>query len=168
MNRIAIIETDITDDIFRQLQISGFVATLLPDINSLKSWLTENRTDVLMLRPSPFNKKISIESTRIQSNWRLDSRLLELFSPNGKRIALTQGESYILQAASQSNEHPISRKTLIKALGEDARSYDERRLETLISRLRRKLTSCNEEEQPIRAIKGRGYLFRINLLDVKE
>jgi DNA-binding response OmpR family regulator len=92
---------------------------------------------------------------------------LELITPYGKLIPLSHNECCVLGAAANANGNMVSRKMLIEALGQDFWYYDERRLESLISRLRRKLASYAPEDFPIRGVKGQGYLFRVELQVVR-
>ena len=99
--------------------------------------------------------------TEATPGWLLDSSRLEIIAPDGMMIPLSYNEYRILRAAASANGHPVSRKTLITALDEDFLRYDERRLEMLISRLRRKLAPHALAEFSVRAIKGHGYLFNV-------
>lgn len=86
--------------------------------------------------------------------WALNPRTLTLTAPNGAHIALTHNETRVLNAAARAEGALISRRCLIEALGANYWDYDERRLEALISRLRRKLPGLS-----VRGIKGQGYVF---------
>lgn len=98
-----------------------------------------------------------------QTRWQLNSSQLELITPDGRAISLSHNECCILRAIANANGKLVSRKTLIEALGHEFWHYDERRLESLISRLRRKLASYVPESFTIRGVKGQGYLFRAEL-----
>ena len=52
---------------------------------------------------------------------------------------------------------------LIRALGEDPYQYDERRLEAMISRLRRKISQTSGTECPLKAWRNKGYSFSARL-----
>lgn len=98
--------------------------------------------------------------------WRLNTRQLRLHGPAGE-IALSGLECAILGTLADAEDHKASRRSLIEALGADYLAYDERRLETLISRLRRKLADClatgaeagSGGDNPLRALRGQGYIF---------
>jgi len=53
----------------------------------------------------------------------------------------------------------VSRETLIAALTPDIYDFDPHRLETLIHRLRRKVSSGTREALPLRALHGVGYVM---------
>ena len=92
--------------------------------------------------------------------WALNPRTLTLTAPNGAHIALTHNETRVLNAAARAEGALVSRRCLIGALGANYWDYDERRLEALISRLRRKLPGLS-----VRGIKGQGYVFDSVRLD---
>jgi DNA-binding winged helix-turn-helix (wHTH) protein len=91
--------------------------------------------------------------------WEIHVPQLEVRAPNGKHISLSHNELRLLEAARDAHGTLISRKTLIEALGHDYWEYDERRLEALISRLRRKLSAQAGTAFLVRGIKGQGYVF---------
>lgn len=96
-------------------------------------------------------------------HWTLHQRLKEIKAPCGRQMALSHSEYQVLFSAASCQPQVVSRKALIEALGAEYLQYDERRLETLISRLRKKLTGFSDHPFPIRAIKGKGYLFASKL-----
>jgi DNA-binding response OmpR family regulator len=51
----------------------------------------------------------------------------------------------------------VTRRDMIEALGGDLASYDTRRLETLVSRLRRKLEDAGHSDL-VQTVYGTGYL----------
>ncbi len=112
------------------------------------------------------------EDSRLNDNklqaWTLDASQLELIAPDGKRVTLSPNEFCVLQAAARAKGNLLNRKTLIEALGKNYLHYDERCLETLISRLRRKLASTVKEGFPLRGVRGHGYLFGAELQEIQE
>jgi len=171
--RIAIVDANLIDGLDSRLQQSGLKSTAISDVSSLNNWLAEHGATVLL-----FNLQLNKEATdpihtvkteRRKANqqqfWCLHSALFKLTSPSGMAILLSYNECCVLQATASANGKLVCRKTLINALGHNIMHYDERRLEALISRLRRKLLACVAEDFPIRGVKGRGYLFGVNLRD---
>lgn len=176
MIRIAILDQNayLLDNIASNLQQTGFAATTALDGENLSAWLAKHGVNMLVLRlpnenepatPIPISKTNPPE--RLNGNqptcWRLNPSKLKLISPDGKAIPLSHNECCVLGAAANVNGNLVSRKILIEALGQDFWHYDERRLEALISRLRRKLTPFSPEGFPIRGVKGQGYLFSVEL-----
>ena len=176
MTRIAIADAELLGDITDQLQQAGHIVTVLPDVHSLNAWLAERGGALLLLSLPPENEMPSRPAApkreRRRSNadrqlhWRINPTLLELSTPEGKAVPLSHTDCRILQTAARTQGQRVSRKALIEALGENFLHYDERRLETQISRLRRRLSSYAPGGFPIRAIRGQGYLFGVKLLEV--
>lgn len=164
---------DLSRSLAANLQLAGYVAMPLADGTSLHAWLAEHEADVLVLdlpgkdgrpiaaclsKPKPRTTNASLHA-----HWRIDASRLELMPPDGHPIRLSHNESCILLAAASAKGQLVSRKALIESMGQNFLHYDERRLETLISRLRRKLASRNQYDFPVRAAKGQGYLFGVAL-----
>jgi len=154
------------------LQLTDFTATTALDGKNLSAWLVTHGVDMLALplpnehdRPatSPIRAKPERLNGNEQARWRLNLSQLELIPPGGRPIPLSHNESCVLGAAANANGNLVSRKRLIEALGQDFWHYDERRLESLISRLRRKLAAYAPEDFSIRGVKGQGYLFGVTL-----
>lgn len=59
----------------------------------------------------------------------------------------------------QSHSQSISRKQIVQALGGDFLSYDQRRLDTQMCRLRRKVLDCGGQALPIKTLRNSGYCF---------
>lgn len=96
--------------------------------------------------------------------WRLDRQKRLLRAPQGREIQLTQSELQILGtlANSPQQEAPIQR--LVEALGENWLHYEKNRMELIISRLRRKISSIAPLPGPcIRAIRNGGYALTLPL-----
>ncbi|MDR3517446.1 MAG: response regulator transcription factor [Azospirillaceae bacterium] len=97
-------------------------------------------------------------STPVEIQWVLDPLGYWLTSPDGDKIALSPQESLLLSALAQQPDG-ADRVDIIRALGETPELYDPRRLEALVSRLRRKLKAAGEDGEVLRARRGSGYLF---------
>lgn len=93
------------------------------------------------------------------TGWALNPAAMTLSVPGGEALAVTHNEACLLAAIARAPQRQCSRQQLASALGEDWRTYDERRLEATVSRLRRKLADAAGREAPLRAIRGQGYGF---------
>jgi len=98
-----------------------------------------------------------------RAKWNLDTRCRWLYSPEGNRIPLSVQEACLLSVLALHPEG-ASREDIAGRLGFDPRSYDYRRLETLVSRLRRKLREYMVEDELLRAVRGTGYAFGADIL----
>lgn len=93
------------------------------------------------------------------SHWRYRPEQEELVAPSGERIKLTRTERKLVEILVRVAGSPVARRDIILGLGESPAKYDERRLETAVSRLRRKIEQSCSCAQPIQAVHGIGYAF---------
>jgi DNA-binding response OmpR family regulator len=91
--------------------------------------------------------------------WVLDATRWVLRSPQGLSVKLTLGETRLLGAISGSPGAVVARDRLIERLGENPLSYDPRRLEILVRRLRNKAKTRLCCDLPLETVYGEGYAF---------
>ena len=91
--------------------------------------------------------------------WSLTPDTLSIRSPAGDAIALTATEMDLLKCLAAAAPEPVSREALAAAMGHPEPDFDYRRLEVAFSRLRKKIETATAGESPIRAARGRGYVF---------
>ncbi|CAO3452497.1 Two-component transcriptional response regulator, LuxR family [Azospirillum argentinense] len=90
--------------------------------------------------------------------WRLDLVRRALFRPDGSYLALTTGEFNILAALAAMRPNPVSREYLLDVISNrDPRSISEHTVDTLITRLRRKMRLDDGTSSPIVTVRGVGY-----------
>ncbi len=91
--------------------------------------------------------------------WSLASDTLSIHSPAGEAVALTATEMDLLKCLAAAAPEPVSREALAAAMGHTEPDFDYRRLEVAFSRLRKKIETATAGESPVRAARGRGYVF---------
>jgi DNA-binding response OmpR family regulator len=97
------------------------------------------------------------EKIALQKKFVLYTERLVLFSYDDNcLIQLNYKECCLLQVVVRTQQALVTRQQLVEGLGKDYVSFDQRCLETLISRLRKKLAPY---DFPIRAMKNYGYYF---------
>lgn len=96
---------------------------------------------------------------RAAAGWVVSPHSLQVRPPDGEPVAITRSEAALLAALARAPQRQCSRRELAQALGEAWETYDERRLEALVSRLRRKLAEGCGHEAPLRTLRGSGYGF---------
>ena len=90
--------------------------------------------------------------------WRLDLVRRALFRPDGSYLALTTGEFNILAALAAMRPNAVSREYLLDVISNrDPRSISEHTVDTLITRLRRKMRLEDGSPSPILTVRGVGY-----------
>ncbi len=92
-------------------------------------------------------------------SWRVELASYQLLAPNAvSALELTPTEACIMKQLARHYPEHAPRAELVSGLGEDYLLYDERRLEQIMSRLRKKIRErC--DASPIKAVRGRGYIF---------
>ncbi|MEK9952167.1 MAG: response regulator transcription factor [Curvibacter sp.] len=91
--------------------------------------------------------------------WVLKIRERRLVSPDQIVVPLTLMEVQLLSVIVKKEDRTATRRQMIEAIGFDYMSYDERRIEVSLSRLRRKIKSHTGVDVPIKALRGMGYGF---------
>lgn len=84
----------------------------------------------------------------------------KLISPSGANIVLSHLESSFVHMIARHAGRPVKRRDIIaQAFGQDPLHYDNRRLEALVSRLRKKVHRSYPLSQPIKVVHSIGYVF---------
>ena len=74
-------------------------------------------------------------------------------------IKLTYSETLLLQRLTRAPGQAVSRRDLVLSLGHDPDSYDYRRMEILVRRLRNKIKEVLGSELPLDTVHKIGYAF---------
>jgi len=93
------------------------------------------------------------------NGWRFHSKVRTLTAPNDHQVHLTLTEARLLGAMVRQSDRLATRRQLIEALGLDFLSYDDRRIEVSVSRLRKKVLLITGLDAPIKASRNVGYAF---------
>jgi DNA-binding response OmpR family regulator len=96
---------------------------------------------------------------RATEAWSLIPETLSICSPAGEAVAVNATEMDLLKCLIAAAPDPVSREMLAVAMGHPEPDFDYRRLEVAFSRLRKKIETASVSESPIRAARGRGYVF---------
>ena len=91
--------------------------------------------------------------------WVLDSREWTLFAPDRQALKLTATEFAFLNALCSSTDDVARREDLVERLDRPTVKFDNRHLDAVVSRLRRKIGEGTGLEAPIRSVYGVGYTF---------
>lgn len=93
------------------------------------------------------------------ADWVLDAGPRQLFVPNGATVALSQQDLVVLRCLMSTPQTSISRRQIVEALGADYLDYDQRRLDTQMRRLRRRIEAVSERPLPVKTLRSSGYCF---------
>lgn len=100
-----------------------------------------------------------LELSQSQLAWCLEIGPRRLRLPDGSQVSLSQQDMLVLRCLMAAPGESISRRQIIQALGGDYLSYDQRRLDTQMKRLRRKVLDNAGTELPIKTLRNSGYCF---------
>lgn len=87
-------------------------------------------------------------------------------SPDEVELEITEKESILIQLFIQHSGKVISPKMISEAFNEDLSIFDKNRIEVLVSRLRNKLKTGNDN--PIRSFRNKGYQLMIKVKNTEE
>ena len=90
--------------------------------------------------------------------WIFDAKAWVLISPDGERALLSAAEYNALSLLTEVPGEPVSRDHLFVALKKPSSGPDDRSLDVLVSRLRRKVAT-SAFKLPIQSVRGVGYVF---------
>lgn len=102
----------------------------------------------------------AIPSPPAGSGWRVEPQSWRLISPSGTAVQLTATEFTCVAVLFQGRGNPVPRSELIAALDRPSMRYNDRNLDALISRLRRKVAGACGIDLPVSVVYGVGYVFR--------
>lgn len=94
----------------------------------------------------------------IAEEWTFDAKGWALISPDGERVRLSAAEYGVLLLLTEAPGDPVSRDHLFVALKKPPSGPDDRSLDVLVSRLRRKFAT-SAFKLPIQSVRGVGYVF---------
>ena len=126
--------------------------------------------DVYLVKPIQLEELASLVRNlmrRLRSHilpqWTLKPQNWTLMSPSGMVVKLTHSETVLLQRLSRAPGQAISRHDLVLSLGHDPQSYDYRRMEILVRRLRNKTKEVLGSELPVETVHKVGYAFTASI-----
>lgn len=103
------------------------------------------------------SRRIAVPS---RAAWRFEPLTSRLVTPLGAEVFLTAHECILIRRLLDTPGENVSRGEIFKALKQPDDLYADKRLETMISRLRAKVRATDpESELPVRARHNLGYAF---------
>ena len=96
---------------------------------------------------------------RIGREWVFDAGNATLLDQLGHSLSLTDQEAAFVRVLARARGAVISRREVVDALGQEWASYDMRRLDTLVSRLRSRWQRSCGRDLPLRTLHREGYGF---------
>jgi len=94
-----------------------------------------------------------------RDQWVLDRKSWNLVTPDRHTVRLTSTELVFISMLMAKSGEPCPREELAEALARPQTSWDNRHLDAVVNRLRRKIRDNAGVDIPIRMIYSRGYAF---------
>jgi DNA-binding response OmpR family regulator len=91
--------------------------------------------------------------------WHYNKVTWELTSPDNVAMRLARGEAIVMERIAATPGEAIMRAELIRCFGADPSTYDPRRMEILVRRLRRKAEILLKQTLPLETVHGVGFAF---------
>ena len=110
------------------------------------------------LHDAPAEEKRDGKDENAQT-WGFDAPSWSLITPAGHRVPLTNAEYRVLQTLTLEPGASVARDDIAAALGKTVGGYDDRSIDAVMARLRRKVNAATGENLPIRAVRSVGYVF---------
>ena len=94
--------------------------------------------------------------------WTLDNKTRRLSAPGGKMLMLSPAEFAVLHVFLAQRDRPLRREVVLERMKDLHEESSARSLDTLISRLRKKLAFIAPDGEPelIQTVYGTGYMLR--------
>ncbi|WP_270938314.1 winged helix-turn-helix domain-containing protein [Falsiroseomonas oryzae] len=144
---------DADDEVDRVLALEIGADDYVPSGTSARELLARIRT---VLRRARGGLPITPEA---RSGWRLCLKQRELFAPDGSARNLTSTEFELMQILARQQGAPVQRDALSLAVLRRPYHPEDRALDNLILRLRRKLGDDGASARLIKSVRGVGYVF---------
>ena len=103
-------------------------------------------------------ERCGADASAVGGGWSFNRERRSLVGVEGRQVTLTAAEATIMAAFCEARGRPITRDALAMRMGRRLRGPDDRSIDVLISRIRRKLaTGCDRDL--IRSIRNVGYML---------
>lgn len=106
----------------------------------------------------PASEPVALQQALELPQWQLKASPPQLVSPAGAALRLS-AQDYLVLKAIAGPRRVVSRREVVQALGHDFIDYDQRRLDSQMRRLRRKVEQECGLELPVSTLRSVGYRF---------
>lgn len=144
---------DADDEVDRVLALEIGADDYVPSGTSARELLARIRTVLRRARAG------TPQVVEVQQGWRLCLKQRELFAPDGSARNLTSAEFELMQILVRHQGAPVQRDALSLAVLRRPYHPEDRALDNLILRLRRKLGDEGSSARLIKSVRGVGYVF---------
>lgn len=154
---------------FKDLEGTGVIVASARSDQQTRLACLDAGADAVLTKPfdpDELNLMVSNLFKRIKPSmqWQLDALTWALKAPGSEAVVLTASEMAIISRFAETPGKPVSREELVAALGAEWSTYDPRRLEVMMRRLRVKLEEALGYSPPIHTVRGIGYAFNASII----
>lgn len=177
---VAILDRTLPDgdglDILKQIrQHSRVPVVLLTGVSQVEERVRGMQADAdhYLIKPIDIRELLSIIERLLRNRypldskttnaWMLDVKSWRLLSPTGDQIDLTSREVTLLKCFAEKRGEVVHRDNVVTALGCDPKTFDFRRLDSLVFRFRKKLESYGVDGLDMQTVYGTGYAMQVAL-----
>lgn len=110
--------------------------------------------------PSPVRSSFKPSPATLAGNpWVFEVSSWSLFTPQGAQVSLTNAEFRVLRVLVADAGHSVSRDQISEALGKAPGEQEDRSIDAILTRLRRKVREETGLPLPVKAARTVGYVF---------
>lgn len=159
--RVLVVSTGHPDEAIRALTHFGAAAVIERPVHLgvLAAILSKLSRKAGEQRSAPQSADTRMATGKEAGGWRLAPTTWSLEGPDGSTVGLTRTETAFLSRLAGAPGEAVPRNDLIKAMGYRIDYYEQRRLDTFVSRLRKKVAASCGTPLPLRSIHAFGYAF---------
>lgn len=126
-------------------------------------WVPEKGVRIAVARDVTARRDAAARAETLEEaaepRWKLCSSPPRLVPPGLSAIPLSAQDHAVLLSLARDANRVVPRRAIVEALGEDYLQYDQRRLDTQMRRLRRKVEEACGLQLPVATARGVGYRF---------
>jgi len=158
-NMPVIMLTAMSDDTDRIVGLEMGADDYLPKPFNPRELLARIKAVLRRANSLPDTGNITLTDTLVFDRWQFETARRELLDQNGVTLSLSTAEYDLLMAFVEHPQRVLSRDQLLDlARGRESQLFD-RSVDTLVSRLRRKLERDPKKPELIKTVWGGGYMF---------
>jgi len=120
--------------------------------------ITERKQREAMQAAGTFNSSPTVSAALQLPKWKILAAPPQLVSPQGQVVSLS-GQDHLVLRAIAASRRVVTRREVVEAMGHNFFDYDQRRLDSQMRRLRRKVEEDCGLTLPVTTLRSVGFRF---------